>query len=72
MIPEVNIISGKTNISSVHGTGGSGGGAPLRKSAAGVMRISIYKNTPKGCPISPPLKVTTLLCRGSRKGIVGA
>ena len=71
MIPEVNLISRKTNISSVHGTGGSGGGAPLRKSAAGVMRISI-KIHPKGCPISPPLKVTTLLCRGSRKGIVGA
>ena len=54
MIPEVNIISGKTNISSVHGTGGSGGGAPLRKSAAGVMRISIYKNTPKRLPHLSP------------------
>ena len=56
MIPEVNIISRKTNISSVHGTGGSGGGAPLRKSAAGVMRISIYKNTPKRLPHLSPTK----------------
>ena len=84
MIPGVNIISRKTSVLSFNGAGSEGGGGgSVRKfldpkvqenprgSAARVMRMSIYENTPKKLTPHPPPTPTKSSCN-SRKGTVGA